>query len=310
MPTKENVADQTVIATMRVGVAGAMYPVPEKVPAEAKAEWLVRRSAELGCRALQTRDLPTSGEGLKSLRALAESHDIELETSTKSVFAPLGLPFPDEQAEDLRHELQVARALGMPVVRTGYGRLTLETSRYAPDVDLSAHLRHVGGCLRQAARVAEETGVLLAVENHCDFTGRELASVLSEVGSEHIGAAIDTANGFTVFCDPNDDVEALAEFAFTTHMKDMRMEPSPVRGLIPLNPRGCPLGEGHVDFPRAVELIAERSPRPRGMHLLVEAGWETFDSPGARATQLRQDLLEHGVSYLQQLIAPAEGRAS
>ena len=310
MPTQEKVADRTVIESMRVGMAGGMYPVPESVPDEEKAAWLVRRSAELGCRAAQVRDLPTTDEGRKSLRALAESHDIELHMSTRSVFAPLGQPVPDKQAEDLRHELGVARTLGMPVVRSGYGRLTVETSRYAPGVDVAAHLRHVGACLRQAAKIAEESGVLLAVENHCDFTGRELAGVLAEVGSEHIGAALDTANGYTVFCDPNDDVEALAEFAFTTHMKDMRMEPSPLRGLIPINPRGCPLGEGHVDLPRAVELIAARSPRARGLHLLVEAGWDTFDGPGARATQIRRDLLEHGVRYLNQLVAPGASEVS
>jgi len=154
MPTGEKVAGLSAIASMRVGVAGGMYPVPESVPADGRAEWLVRRSAELGCRALQIRDLPARDEELKALRGLAESHEIELETSVRSVFVPLGRPVTDEQAGDLRRELGAARALGMPVVRTGYGRLTLETSRYAPETDVSAHLRHLGTCLRSAAKVA------------------------------------------------------------------------------------------------------------------------------------------------------------
>lgn len=310
MPTLEKDTDLTAIASMRIGVAGAMYPVPLSVPADAQAEWQVRRSAELGCRALQIRDLPAHDDQprIKALRELAESLDIELETSTRSVFSPLGEAPGEKQAEELRRELSTAHALGMPVVRTGYGRLTLETSRYAPDVDVSAHLRHLGTCLRQAAKIAESAGVRIAVENHCDFTGREVADVLADVGSEHIGAALDTANGFTVFCDPNEDVEALAEFTFTTHMKDMRMEPSPMRGMIPLSPRGCRLGDGHLDFPRALQLLATRSPCARGLHLLVEAGWETFDPPGPRATELRKEILEDGVRYLQDLTASMKGR--
>jgi hypothetical protein len=80
--------------------------------------------------------------------------------------------------------------------------------------------------------------------------------------------------------------------------------------MIPLSPRGCRLGEGHVDFAKALELIATRSPHARGLHLLVESGWETFDLPGPRATQLRKEILEHGVTYLQNLTASIEGRMS
>jgi 3-oxoisoapionate decarboxylase len=310
MPTMGKHADLTAITSMRIGVAGAMYPVPASVPADATAEWQVHRSAELGCRALQIRDLPSHDDGpkIRALRELAESFDIELETSTRFVFTPLGEAPGDEQAEELRRELRTAHALGMPVVRTAYGRLTLETSRYAPDVDVRAHLRHLGTCLRRAAKIAEATGVRIAVENHCDFTGREVAGVLADLSSEHIGAALDTANGFTVFCDPNEDVEALAKFTFTTHMKDMRMEPSPMRGMIPLSPRGCRLGDGHLNFPRALELLATRSPYAHGLHLLVESGWETFDLPGPRAMELRKEILEDGVRYLQDLTASMKGR--
>jgi sugar phosphate isomerase/epimerase len=288
------------IRSMRVGFTGSMYAVPESVPAEEKAEWQLRRSAELGATALQVRDLPSTDEGLHALRELASSLDIELEGSARSMFTPFGTA-PGSNRDALRTDLQRAKTAGMTVVRSGYGRLTLETSRYARENDPAAQLRHLTACLREAAKVAEEVGLPVAVENHCDFTGRELATVLSDVDSEWVGAAVDTANGFTVYCDPNEDVEALAEFAFTTHMKDMWLEASPMRGLIPLIPRGCRLGEGHVDLPRAVELFAERSPRAERLHLIVEAGWETFDPAGPGAVELKRDLLEHGVRYLNQL---------
>lgn len=293
------------IRTMRYGFTGAMYPVPADVPFDQRAEWQLRRSAELGCTAMQVRDVPRDRAARQDLRAHAEALDIELEGSTRSMFVPLGTP-PGSSGSELREELVRAREVGMTVVRSGYGRLTLETTRFARERNGAEQMSHMVACLREAARIAEDVGIRIAAENHCDFTGREIAQVLGEVDSEWVGCALDTANGFTVFCDPNEDIEALAGFAVTTHMKDMRMEASPLRGMVPLIPRGCRLGAGHVDFPRAVRLLAERSPRAAGLHLIVEAGWETFDPDAENARELKREVLESGVRYLEKLIAAAE----
>ena len=306
--TQAELRIQELVRTMRVGYTGAMYAIPSRVPAEGRAEWQLRRAAQIGCTALQIpgRDLPKDAGARRALRALAEESKIELEGNAP-LFVPLGSD-PAAHRDELRAELEVAKQVGMTVVRSGYGRLTLETSRYARGADAArAQLEHMTACLRVAAKVAAEVGLPVAVENHCDFTGREVAQVLADVDSEWVGAAVDTANGFTVYCDPNDDVEALAPFAFTTHMKDMQMEPSPMRGLIPLVPRGCRLGEGHVDQRRAVELFAQLSPRAKGLHLIVEAGWETFDPTGPGAVELKTSLLEHGVRYLNDLVTELGG---
>jgi 3-oxoisoapionate decarboxylase len=167
--------------------------------------------------------------------------DIELEGSTRSIFTPIGST-PGDQAAELRRDIDTARAVGMTVMRSGYGRLTIETSRFDLGTKPSEHRRHMVACLAAAAKVAEDAEFPLAVENHCDLHGRELAEILAEVDSPYIGAALDTGNGFTVYCDPQDDIDALAPYTFTTHMKDMRVEQSPIRGTIPFLPRGCGLG--------------------------------------------------------------------
>jgi sugar phosphate isomerase/epimerase len=294
-----------VIASMRVGFTGGMYPVPADVTDERRPDWQLGRSAELGCTALQIQETPRDPEIQKALRSRAESLDIELEGSARGIFVPLGTK-PGAAAAELRDQVAAGKAVGMTVLRSGYGRLTLETTRYAAERNADQQLEHMVACLREAAKVAEEFEMPLAVENHCDFTGRELAGVLREVDSEWIGCAMDTANGFTVYCDPNDDIEALAEFTFTTHMKDMKMVPSPMKGLVPIVPKGCELGEGHVDLVRAARLFAERSPRAEGLHLITEAGWETFDPEADNATDLKKALLEQGVSYLTELVASAQ----
>lgn len=293
-----------VIASMRVGFTGGMYPVPAAVPADQRPDWQLTRSAELGCTALQIPQTPRDPQVQKALRTRAESLDIELEGSARSMFVPLDEPV-GSRSEELREEIAAGKAVGMTVLRSGYGRLTLETTRFAAEGNADQQMAHMISCLREAAKVAEEFGMPLAVENHCDFTGKELAAVLREVDSEWIGCAMDTANGFTVYCDPNEDIEVLAEFTFTTHMKDMKMVPSPMRGLVPIVPKGCELGKGHVDLVRAARLFAERSPRAENLHLITEAGWETFDPDADNAPDLKQTLLEQGVRYLTDLVGAA-----
>lgn len=290
---------QNPVRTMRAGVAGGMYPVPESVATEDKAEWLLRRSAELGFGALQIREVPDDPGRRRELKELAASFDIELEGSSRHIFAPLGSE-PGAQAADLRRDIETAQSVGMTLMRSGYGRLTIETSRFDLTRPAAEHRRHMVACLTEAAKVAEDTGFALAVENHCDITGRALAEILAEVDSPFVGAALDTGNGFTVYCDPQDDIEALAPYTFTTHMKDMRVEQSPIRGLIPFLPRGCRLGEGHVDVDGAVALLAAKSPRAVGLHLLVESGWVNFP-PEPDSADSRRDILEHGARYLTEL---------
>jgi 3-oxoisoapionate decarboxylase len=294
------------IRSMRYGFTGGMYPVPDDVPYDGRADWQLTRAAELRCTVLQVRDVPHDPAVRASLKDRAESLDIELEGTARKIFVPLSAE-PGSSVDELRAELGAARGLGMTVMRSGWGRLTLETSRFSRERNGAEQMAHMVACLREAGRVAEEVGIRIAVENHCDFTGREIAQVLGDVDSEWVGCALDTANGFTVFCDPNDDIEVLAEFTFTTHMKDMRMDPSPIRGMIPLIPRGCRLGEGHVDFPRALRLLAERSPCATGMHLVVEAGWETYDLGSENASTIRKEILEDGVRYLESLVNIAAG---
>lgn len=148
--------------------------------------------------------------------------------------------------------------------------------------------------------MAEDAGVLLAVENHCDFTGRELAQLLEMVDSPYVGAALDTANGFTVFCDPNEDIEALAPWTFTTHMKDMKIVDYSVGGHIPMIAIGCTLGEGHVDLSRAIDLLAEHSPQAEGLHLIVEPGWMFWDEERDVLEQ-QFEYFEKSIKYLQDL---------
>jgi hypothetical protein len=78
------------ISTMKIGMQGGFYPVPEEVEKDNIAEWQLRKSSVLGCTSLQVRYLPEDRTRLEELGKLAKSLDIELETSAPGVFQLTG----------------------------------------------------------------------------------------------------------------------------------------------------------------------------------------------------------------------------
>lgn len=288
------------IRSMRVGFTGSFYPVPKEVPTDETASWLLERSIELGCRVLQLPMQPERLERINELSRRAKEHQIELELTVPGAFQLAGALADEAGKMKFRQGIEHAKQLGIPIIRTAYGRLNIETSRFHRPKGIREHLEALVPTLREAAAMVRDAGLLLAVENHCDFTGRELAQLLDLVDSPHVGAALDTGNGYTVFCDPNDDVAALAPYTFTTHLKDMNVVKNPLKGGIPFTAFGCTLGEGHVDLAAAIELLARHSPCAEGLHLIVEPGWMVMD-PSREASVQSLEFFEKSIRYVEGL---------
>jgi sugar phosphate isomerase/epimerase len=148
------------------------------------------------------------------------------------------------------------------------------------DPPLAVQLERLVAALRRLAPVAETHGVKLAVENHADYRGHELATVLERVGSPAVGAKLDTGNALAALEDASDAARALAPFTFATHVKDVRVESEPgnrgmeLRGLCVM--LEVALGEGHVDFPAVLALLAEKGPLGRELTLTIEEGARTI----------------------------------
>ena len=293
-------------SSMRIGFLAPSYPVPAVIQESGRIDWLIDKAHELGCSCLDRPRINDTPEERRRVRSLLEREGIEIECSARGVFDLASPESKRRGRSELEASITTASELGAGIIRTGYGKLTVATSRYSREIPIAEHLAIFTRCLVEAAEIMEGTGVLLAIENHCDFTGRELASVLDTVGSPSIGAALDTANGFTVFSDPADDIEVLSPHAFTTHMKDMRLVQNPETGM-PYVPIGCPLGEGFIDFRHAVSLLARESPCADGLHLVVETGWEDVPD-GMTAEERRIGMIETGTSYLRMILTEASTR--
>jgi sugar phosphate isomerase/epimerase len=138
--------------------------------------------------------------------------------------------------DHLRTMLEVACAVGAQQLRT-YTRHpgTTEEMEALTTRDLEA-----------VVPIAEEAGVVVMLENHEDFTGRQIARILESVDSPWVRALYDYGNPMMVLEDPLDALEAMAPFATNAHLKDHVMiapEHSPDGKLSVL---GVPMGQGNL----------------------------------------------------------------
>ncbi len=179
---------------------------------------------------------------------------------------------------------RACRPLGVTIVGT---TSPAHGGRWLKDPPLGEQLDRLAAALRRLAPVAERAGVKIAIENHADYRGYELAIVLQRVGSPAVGARLDTANPYAVIEEPYDAAEALAPYTIATHIKDMIVEAEPGnRGLTPgglLALRHCTLGEGHVDLPAIVALLAQHGPLRNDLSLVLEVGAATIADSIAHA---------------------------
>jgi sugar phosphate isomerase/epimerase len=294
---------------MRLGFVGFIYTPPKNItdPIES-LKWHMTKTKELGGGVTQFS--PPQKWDQKILEDLKEhmvKTDNELELGAP-IFGGMTAKgsLTGENKEEIRSiidaQIKAAKFLGVKIMRGAYGKLKVAYTRFNKDYPLKEHRQFLIDNLKEAAEIFEGEGLYFAIENHCDFTGKEFADIFSAVNSKHIGCTLDTANGYTVYCDPNEDVEYLAEYAITTHIKDMLVQDFESQyGLIPFQARGCAVGDGNVDIPRAIELLDQKSPFSNGLHLVIEQGWMNYDNISDREAY-DKECVHKGLKYLQKLL--------
>ncbi len=235
----------------------------------------------LGARGVQTALGARDEAAADRLRARSEEHGMWLEGSVR-------LPRDGADVERFTAEVRTAKACGALVVRT----VLMEGRRYEI-FDSAAAFRKASEQARQALLLAkpvvERHGVRLAVENHKDVDSRALMELLKAIDSPQVGVCVDTGNSLALLEPPRDTVEALAPFAFTTHLKDLGVEEYADGFLM----SEVPLGTGFLDLPRIVELLRQAKPAPRlnlemitrdplKIPCLTERYWATLEHLPAR----------------------------
>jgi sugar phosphate isomerase/epimerase len=290
---------------MRIGFIESFTPPPGVDP-DRVTEWSVLEAARLGANIVggdsrplfRWHELRIDDGYLSSVRDLADSHAIQIEPYIRAPFDLVGDVGATARAETIA-SIRAARILGGPHVRTAYGRSSIQHSRFA-DEPIAEHLDRLAASLRIAARIAGDEGVIIAVENHGDFTGAELKRLLEQVDSAYVRCAYDTANSMTVFSDPVQDAHVLLPWIVTTHIKDVVIFRDDRRDRTPFAAGGCAPGSGVIDLRAIVQLLLTQGPRGADTPFIVEVSWPRV-APGMDPDIARHSMVVDGVRYLQRL---------
>jgi sugar phosphate isomerase/epimerase len=110
--------------------------------------------------------------------------------------------------------------VGSPTVRSCSGGL-MRWKKEAPSTD--EFLRLMAAALREQKPMLRDSGVVLAIETHFEFTSFELLRLFEMCGAvpgEYLGICLDTMNLLTLLEDPLAAARRLLPWVVTTHIKD------------------------------------------------------------------------------------------
>ncbi len=154
----------------------------------------------------------------------------------------------DAELRDMIRHIDTAVALGADVMRIVASSLMFRDEPHGPQ------LEKLTAMLKTATAIAEDKGVILAVENHIDYTAAEILGLIEAVGSDHLGVNFDTGNCLRRFEDPVEAARLLADHTHATHIKDLM----PTRGGSPSEWdwwESVPAGHGLVDVPGVMKAL-------------------------------------------------------
>src|SRR2546426_1649033 len=184
----------------------------------------------------------------KKVRAKAEAYEMYFEGQSS-------LPQQSSDVERFDVEIRAAREAGAEVVRTAMlGGRRYETfdsaGAFRQFAEKSWH------SLTLAEPILKKHRVRLAIENHKDRRVPELLDLLERISSEYVGVCVDVGNNIALLEEPMAVVEALAPFAFSTHLKDMAVQEFEDGFLL----SEVPLGEGFLDLKKMVAVLQKANP--------------------------------------------------
>lgn len=201
---------------MRLGMVANLYREEMKQKNQQNLRYLLDKAKSLGmsvvCGGLR-------GSSVEEARRLLDETGIEMELGWGYNYFTQN-PKEHEQARgNFRDFLNnICKPLNARIVGTASG-----AHRWLPEPPLSEMLDRMAESIRPLAVIAQDYGVSIAIENHADYRGHEIAQVIQKIGEPNVGARFDTGNPFWTFEEPVDAAKALAAMTITTHIKDLRV---------------------------------------------------------------------------------------
>jgi sugar phosphate isomerase/epimerase len=182
-----------------------------------------------------------------------------------------------------------AQFMGADVMRIVASSLMFRNEPHGPQIEAIVKM------LKESVKIAEDCGVVLAIENHIDYTSAEIQEILDRVGSESLKVNFDTGNTLRMMEDPVAAARRLGPYTVATHTKD-------VDACRHVRPEqwyffsSVPVGTGLIDMPGVVRA-------------LKESGFDgvlAVESDHHKDNQDEDKLVADSVAYLKKLLADLE----
>ena len=204
------------------------------------------KSLKAGCLQIGVRGWTRDFAG--KVRERRENLDIRLE-------GQISLPRKESDIDRFDETVRMAKEAGATVLRTVcLGGRRYETFRKLEDWQYFK--TRSWESLVRAEKIVRQHGVKLAFENHKDWRSHEQLDLLHRLSSESVGVCFDFGNNVSLLEDPHVQVEALAPFIMTTHLKDMGAQACEDGFLL----SEVPLGEGMLDLNQLCDVCERANP--------------------------------------------------
>jgi len=196
--------------------------------------WMVEQhieySAQLGCDSLFMSDLDhfqnLEKSYLQDVRKKAADNGLGIHVGTWSI-CPTSKTFKNKWGtaeEHLRTGINVAQALGSPVIRAILGN----GSDRASEGGIMARIKDTAKVCRACRSQAMDAGIKIGIENHGgDMQAREVVALIEEAGgTDYMAANLDSGNATWTLEDPLESLEIMGPFAATTSLRDSAAWPA------------------------------------------------------------------------------------
>ena len=157
-----------------------------------------------------------------------------------------------EAAADLKRWLHLTSALGGKLVRIVAGYSTYRGREPVP-----TQMVRLIPLLREMCQEAADLGIVLALENHADFTPLELVELIGQVGVPNLRATFDMGNCVRLDADLIESTRCITPITEIVHLKDLWLLENS-RGDPNASWPSAPLGRGMLDVPGVLRVLHEQ----------------------------------------------------
>jgi len=179
-----------------------------------------------------------------------------------------------------------ARLMGADIMRIVASSLQFRNEPHGPQIDAVVKM------LKESVKIAADAGIVLAIENHIDYTSEEIHQILQRVGSDRLKVNFDTGNTLRMMEDPVKAARRLGPYTVATHTKDLdacRHVPPEEWYFF----SSVVVGTGLIDIPGIVRALKECG----------YTGVLAVESDHHKDNQDEDKLVAASVAYLKKLVA-------